>query len=425
MTAAANGHTTRVNYLLRLGADIDLSDERGLTALHHAAYSGWEDTVETLLSNGANSEAQAELWGTPLHLAAIKGRINIVRALLRYRAVVNSESGLLGSPLHCACMAGDLACAQALLDGAAALDTIARVHHHPATLGSAHAWIMEFAESSRGAIVECQPLVLAVMSDSAQLVDLLLLHGGCANSRVKWSEFLRPALPPGDITWQHTNVPLLSFAAMVDKGEMCDRLLKGGADLHATTETVKTALYVAALTGRSQACEVLIANGADPYWLTDKGWTPLTAAASRGHDECVALLLRTETSSESQKREHQAMITALQWGHVKVVERLREHKPSALTFVDHKQRTALHVALFHLDHLAKDGKALAMMEYLLAHGVDPLAKDGEGRTALDISSHWQQKARESDEALIAVCTLLRKATDQASRKAARKEGRLE
>ena len=66
LKAAAEGQTVRVNRLLRLGVNVDFCDEDGMTALHHAVLSGFEDTVQTLLDVGRAVNAERGKYGTQL-----------------------------------------------------------------------------------------------------------------------------------------------------------------------------------------------------------------------------------------------------------------------------------------------------------------------------------------------------------------------
>lgn len=107
LTAAAEGQTARLRHLLRMGVDLDHSDELGLTALHHASLSGFDDTVEILLDAGANVNDNSHDCGTPLHLATLMARKTVVGLLLKYRARVDIGSRLLGTSMHCAHHNGD------------------------------------------------------------------------------------------------------------------------------------------------------------------------------------------------------------------------------------------------------------------------------------------------------------------------------
>ncbi|KAF7198663.1 Ankyrin-3 [Pseudocercospora fuligena] len=115
LEAAAEGQNNRVRYLIHLGADLDHSDQHGLTALHHAAFCGFEDVVATLLVAGADVNALSPDCGTPLHLAAIKGRLNVCETFCLYLADVKATSKLLGTPIHCACFHDNLSLVNLLL----------------------------------------------------------------------------------------------------------------------------------------------------------------------------------------------------------------------------------------------------------------------------------------------------------------------
>lgn len=78
LTAAAECQAPRVRHLVHLGADLDHSDELGLTALHHACLSGCDDTAQILLDAGADVNATSLSCGTPLHLATLKTRKSLV-----------------------------------------------------------------------------------------------------------------------------------------------------------------------------------------------------------------------------------------------------------------------------------------------------------------------------------------------------------
>ncbi|UKZ83461.1 hypothetical protein TrVFT333_011270 [Trichoderma virens FT-333] len=88
-TAAENGNEGIVRLLLEKGADVEIDDEDGCTALHHAI--GSKDITQLLLSRGAEIDATDLSGSTPLILAAGDGQEDTVRLLLQYGAKVDAK----------------------------------------------------------------------------------------------------------------------------------------------------------------------------------------------------------------------------------------------------------------------------------------------------------------------------------------------
>ena len=120
MVAAASGNKEFPVLLLEKGANPDLSDEGGFTALHYAASDkDGADIVRALLVHGAHPNprtardsreyvsAGVNLTGaTPLFLAASRGNVETVRALVTGGAdpFITTEKGT--APLHVATWGG-------------------------------------------------------------------------------------------------------------------------------------------------------------------------------------------------------------------------------------------------------------------------------------------------------------------------------
>ncbi|KAM0717310.1 hypothetical protein Q7P37_007162 [Cladosporium fusiforme] len=96
LKAAAQGQLPRVRYLIRLGVNIDFSDDQGFTALHHAVLSGFEDCVQELIDAGIDVDAPSFSSESPLNVAAQKKRLNVVKLLLDARANVEQALGREG-----------------------------------------------------------------------------------------------------------------------------------------------------------------------------------------------------------------------------------------------------------------------------------------------------------------------------------------
>eukprot|EP00618_Florenciella_parvula_P035241 CAMPEP_0119543404 /NCGR_PEP_ID=MMETSP1344-20130328/54099_1 /TAXON_ID=236787 /ORGANISM="Florenciella parvula, Strain CCMP2471" /LENGTH=1229 /DNA_ID=CAMNT_0007587685 /DNA_START=29 /DNA_END=3714 /DNA_ORIENTATION=+ len=151
MIAAAAGHLSVVNYLLKIGASQSLANHAGWTALHRACFNGRADVVELLLDEAdkectlspetaAGSEAllnAANHYGsTPLHVALPNGHLAVAKLLVERNpaAPLEARNASGDTPLHFAVVCRQPAIANFLLsqganasaandDGAAPLDT--------------------------------------------------------------------------------------------------------------------------------------------------------------------------------------------------------------------------------------------------------------------------------------------------------------
>lgn len=85
---AAEGHLFMVRSMLETGIDINISDDRGRTALSEAAAEGHAGIVDYLLNHGAKVNGAGGGACTPLFAAAREGQYRVVEELLKARADV-------------------------------------------------------------------------------------------------------------------------------------------------------------------------------------------------------------------------------------------------------------------------------------------------------------------------------------------------
>jgi ankyrin repeat protein len=86
-------HPEKIQAFLELGADVNVRDYKGKTALHRAATAGFLASMDTLLAHGAIIDAADEKGETPLFDAVRAGRVEAVAMLLERGADPEAQNG--------------------------------------------------------------------------------------------------------------------------------------------------------------------------------------------------------------------------------------------------------------------------------------------------------------------------------------------
>lgn len=81
--AATAGHGNCVDFLIRKGAEVDLVDVKGQTALYVAVVNGHLESAQILLEAGADPNGSRHHRSTPVYHASRVGRADILNALIR------------------------------------------------------------------------------------------------------------------------------------------------------------------------------------------------------------------------------------------------------------------------------------------------------------------------------------------------------
>jgi ankyrin repeat protein len=109
MYAAQKGDEARVEWLLKRGAQLELADSDGYTALLNATNGNHVGVVRLLLSKGASTVSEVEKGiKNPLHAACYSGYAEVARALLENGASSEASASINGlsvKPLLLACIA--------------------------------------------------------------------------------------------------------------------------------------------------------------------------------------------------------------------------------------------------------------------------------------------------------------------------------
>jgi ankyrin repeat protein len=405
LQAAAEGQTVRVNKLLKDGADVDFVGKYGWTALHHAAYSGFEDTAQDLLAAGADVNARSEYFGTPLALAAVKGRFNVAKTLLKSRASILTPCGKLGSVMHAACAGGNVEFIETLIERGA--DLIER-HKFDKTivdmlLGSQDVGnYLDFenaleseAAFSRDSTPDFEYGTCWLDSENEIFLDeklytsainIAALCGNC-DALVFLSNYIieSPTLDADTIT--RTLYYTAAFGQIETLrsffGFFSGFFFIGDTPLG--SEFGSLAVIAAAHTGNYTCLQYLLEQGASAHPNRNRGMTALLWAASKGHVKCVELLVERDHPDEDWANfdSHGAtpLMDAAHGGHLDCV-RILLRKGASIEPPQSSGRNALHCA-------AEYGHVV-IIEELVKAGIDVNSLDNDGWTPLMCSLYDQE-----------------------------------
>lgn len=304
--AAHAGHAEMADFLVIRGADVNLADGIGRTALFHAARLGHRNVVDVLLGHDADPNI-APPGVSALYHAAANGNQEMVAALLAHDADVSAGTDL---PLIAAAAAGhsrivDLLIAHDADVNARGGEAQVTALHQAAAHGHTHVvnrLLAHQADPNLRSDGGETPLHLAIWNEHERVIERLLNAGATID--------LFAAIGLGDL--RHVQRVLgedrsqvsatmrrmtpLHYAARQGEVEIVKTLIAADADLGARAGGPghATPLYLAVRHGNTAVAQLLLNHGADPNEMVDLGdvqAAPIYFAVVADHHDLVDVLL--------------------------------------------------------------------------------------------------------------------------------------
>jgi ankyrin repeat protein len=324
--AAAENHADAIRVLAEHGADIDgrsalltleprqrragqsILPLGAWTPLMYAARENALAAGEALVAAGANLDLTDPDGATALVIAIINAHYEFAELLLDAGAdpnVVDNEAGM--GPLYAAADMHRLAVGHGRGNPVpvgllTAVDVARSLLEHGADPNAAlKKPILQrqhtFGDSTLGA--GATPLLRAAKSGDIEMVRVLLAAG--ADPKATLPNGTTALMLAAGLGWRNGSPLAPSYDQGSDEEAVAtlDLLLSLGLDLKATNEAGDTALH-AAIAGRGSEAIVrfLLERGADPLAANGRQQTPLSIAEARGSD-AVKALVRTATPSST------------------------------------------------------------------------------------------------------------------------------
>lgn len=335
MAAVTTGRCDMIGLLVERGADKDIANLEGNTAMGLALHLGHLDCARELLAQGdtVNRLTTTGMERTLLNKAVARGDQDVVAFILEQGGDANLTDSSGRSALHVAVEGEAIAPLRRLLEHGA--DPNGR---------NADGW---------------SPFLLAARHGKTPFLEAMIERGADLGS----------SSPAGETA--------LHLAAAGGHLGAVDRLLSAGADVSAADHRMATALHRAAAAGHGATAARLIDGGAFLEAADNEACTPLLLAVIGGHQQTVGdLMARGAERNVRAHRGRDGLHLALEHGHIGLA-RFLHTQGLPLNGQDDAGRSLLFPA-------ATTG-SVEVLTWLVTSGLDPNQADGNGISPLHLA----------------------------------------
>ncbi len=306
MWAVKNKHAGAVRKLIKLCADVNQENDKGSTPLYWACRYGHVEIVKILIQEGKADIHHRRKLGlvSPIVLAAALGHSKIVSVLIEHGAEINLSIQGGYTPLHYAASQGNADTVKLLI--------LLGANIHAET---------DFGET---------PLLLAAAGDEAETVEVLASEGASLDCMNK----------AGRTVWH--------FAIDAESSQLLETLVHIYRSLRRVSggkiifPVGKTALHIATLKEDIDKLQKLLDLGADPSAVDSNGNTFLHIAAKEDCTAVISVFLGQANVNAQNSVGNTALHLAAHYGKIEAVNQLL--KRVQVDLKNDTDETALHVA---------------------------------------------------------------------------------
>ena len=412
LEAAKAGHNEAVEFLLKLGGDVESKIScLVVTALTTACQYGHSQLIITLLMHLLDYFTQDEFQ---LFVLCAEGdHISTTSHILDSTVDINCTLVNDITPLMIASSCGHIETVQVLLQGGANVNSTDSDGYSPlvyAITGHKSPQVIEQLLKSGAQpniFINDQSIADKARKEGREDICKLLEQFNVLNTTQKEEEeeqqlhlssglaiSIIEAAKKGNIEVvklllkENTDVNIrnedgwtaLMLASHNGHMQVIEVLLKENADVNIQSEKGMTALMLASRYGHTQIVELLIKENADVNDQDKEGWTALMIASRYGHTQIVELLIKENADVNIQKEDGwTALMLASRYGHTQIVELLLKENADVNIQKEDGWTTLM---------LASRYGHTQIVELLLKENADVNDQDKEGWTALMIASRY-------------------------------------
>ncbi|XP_036355681.1 ankyrin repeat, PH and SEC7 domain containing protein secG-like [Octopus sinensis] len=377
MAACEQGSTSLIAFLIESGANMDMSDEKGRTALHYAVKSRKIDAVASLVSRGANVNKQNSDGNTPLHWAVRKNYKDVVKVLLSSKGnnilQVTQRNNKGWTPLHLASLYGHTDTAKLLLqqDG-----TDVRVVDNDGCTPLHHASYNGHTDTAK--------LLLQQDGTDVRVVDndgWTPLHLACQNGHTDTAKLLLQQDGTDVRVVDNYGCTPLHHACRNGHTDTAKLLQQDGTDVRVVDNAGWTPLHRASYNGHTDTAKLLLQqNGTDVRVVDNDGWTPLHRASYNGHTDTLNFSYNKMASMPIKRTMMVTLLSIWQFKgkqHYGMVSLMLAQDSVKLDIENHKKMTPLMEAVFRAH--------LGIIHKLIINGANINAVNNDGNNCLHLS----------------------------------------